>query len=74
MYLHTGWEKFAHNLQVGFLGNFLYEGDSEMSVKVFIDESCRSTTTATTHATTATMAAKKAMACRSSTLGLYVFR
>jgi hypothetical protein len=42
MYLHTGWEKFSriHNMEVGCLVNFLYEGDDEMSVKVFNDESC----------------------------------
>jgi hypothetical protein len=37
MFLHTGWEKFAraHNLEVGCLLNFVFEGDGELSVKVF---------------------------------------
>ena len=43
MYLHTGWEEFArvHNLQAGCVLTFCYEGDEEMSVKVFDDTSCR---------------------------------
>jgi hypothetical protein len=44
MYLHTGWEKFVrvHNLQAGCVLTFRYEGDDEMSVKVFDDTSyCR---------------------------------
>jgi hypothetical protein len=41
MYLHTGWEKFArsHDLQAGCMLTFCYEGDDEMSVKVF-DDTC----------------------------------
>jgi hypothetical protein len=41
MYLHTGWEKFSriHNMEVGCLVNFLYEGDREMTIKVFNYES-----------------------------------
>jgi hypothetical protein len=37
MFLHTGCERFAraHNMEVGCLLNFKYEGDSELSVKVF---------------------------------------
>jgi hypothetical protein len=30
-----------HNLEVGYLVNFLYKGDSKMSVRVFDDKSCR---------------------------------
>ncbi|KAK1618467.1 hypothetical protein QYE76_023984 [Lolium multiflorum] len=43
MYLHTGWEKFArsHDLQAGCVITFCYEGDNEMTVKVFDDTSCR---------------------------------
>jgi hypothetical protein len=43
MYLHTGWDKFAraHNLEVGFLLTFLYEGGAEMIVKVFDNTSSR---------------------------------
>jgi hypothetical protein len=42
MYLHTCFKKFvrAHDLEVGYLVNFLYEGDGEMNVKVFENESC----------------------------------
>jgi hypothetical protein len=37
MLLHTGWEKFAraHNLEVGWLANYKWEGDDELGVKVF---------------------------------------
>jgi hypothetical protein len=43
MYLHT-WDKFAraHNLEAGCLLTFLYEGNSEMIVKVFDKISCHS--------------------------------
>ena len=43
MYLHAGWEKFArvHNLEAGCVFTFCYEGDEDMSVKVFDDTSCR---------------------------------
>jgi hypothetical protein len=43
MFLHTGWDKFAraHNLEVGCLMNFNWEGDDELKVKVFDDTSCR---------------------------------
>ncbi|KAK1695599.1 hypothetical protein QYE76_012296 [Lolium multiflorum] len=43
MYLHTGWEKFPrfHDLQAGCVLTFSYQGDEEMSVKVFDDMSCR---------------------------------
>nr|XP_051216791.1 B3 domain-containing protein Os03g0212300-like [Lolium perenne] len=43
MYLHTGWEKFSrfHDLQAGCVLTFSYQGDEEMSVKVFDDTSCR---------------------------------
>ncbi|KAK1627672.1 hypothetical protein QYE76_001987 [Lolium multiflorum] len=43
MYLHTGWEKFACflDLQAGCMLTFSYQGDEEMSVKVFDDTSCR---------------------------------
>ncbi|XP_051221049.1 B3 domain-containing protein Os03g0212300-like [Lolium perenne] len=43
MYLHTGWEKFVrfHDLQDGCVLTFSYQGDKEMSVKVFNDTSCR---------------------------------
>ncbi|KAK1621294.1 hypothetical protein QYE76_026865 [Lolium multiflorum] len=43
IYLHTGWEKFArlHDLQDGCVLTFSYQGDEEMSVKVFDDTSCR---------------------------------
>jgi hypothetical protein len=42
VYMHTGWDKFAraHNLEVGCLLIFLYEGDGEMIVKVFDKTSC----------------------------------
>jgi hypothetical protein len=42
IYLHTGWDKFAHahNLKEGCLLTFLYEGDDEMIVKVFDKISC----------------------------------
>ena len=42
MYPHTGWEKFAraHNLAAGCLLTFLYEGDGEMTFKVFDKMSC----------------------------------
>ena len=37
MYLHAGWEKFAHDhkIQPGFVLVFTYEGYAELSVKVF---------------------------------------
>jgi hypothetical protein len=43
MYLHTSWKKFArdHDVEVGCLVNYFYEGDVEMSIKVFDKESCR---------------------------------
>ena len=43
MFLQTGWEEFAreHNVEVGCLVHFFYEGDGNMIVKVFDDESCR---------------------------------
>jgi hypothetical protein len=43
MYLHTGRNKFtrAHDIDIGCLVNFFYEGDNEMSVKVFDNESFR---------------------------------
>jgi hypothetical protein len=43
MYLHTGWDKFAraHNLEVGCLLTFLYEGVGEMIVKVLDKTSYR---------------------------------
>ena len=43
MYLHTGWDKFAHahNLAPGCVLNFVYEGDGDMAVKVFDETSCR---------------------------------
>jgi hypothetical protein len=43
MYLHTGWKKFTcvHDVQVGYLVNFFYEDDCEMSVNEFNNESCR---------------------------------
>jgi hypothetical protein len=42
MYLHTGWEKFAHfhDLQAGCVLAFSYLCDVDMSVKVFDDTSC----------------------------------
>jgi hypothetical protein len=35
IYLHTAWKKFAHNhnIEVGCLVNFFYEGDDKMNVK-----------------------------------------
>ncbi|KAK1613061.1 hypothetical protein QYE76_036734 [Lolium multiflorum] len=41
MYLDTGFDKFArdHNLKVGCLLHFLYEGDGDMSIRVFDDSS-----------------------------------
>jgi hypothetical protein len=43
IYLHIVWKKFArnHDVNVSCLVNFFYEGDREMSVKVFDNESCR---------------------------------
>ena len=46
MFLSSGWEEFAreHNIEVGCLVQFSYEGDGNMVVKVFDDgdsESCR---------------------------------
>ncbi|KAK1602741.1 hypothetical protein QYE76_008300 [Lolium multiflorum] len=43
MYLHTVWEMFArfHDLQGSCILTFSYQGDEEMSVKVFDDTSCR---------------------------------
>ncbi|KAK1607388.1 hypothetical protein QYE76_031061 [Lolium multiflorum] len=43
MYLHTSWEKFTrfHDLQAGCVLTFSYQGDEEMSVKLFDDTSCR---------------------------------
>jgi hypothetical protein len=43
MYLHTGWGKFARDLdlEAGCQLTFLYEGDNEMSVEVFDDISYR---------------------------------
>jgi hypothetical protein len=43
MYLHTGWDKFARDLELepGCQLTFLYEGDGEMIVKVFDDTACR---------------------------------
>jgi hypothetical protein len=42
MYLHTSWKKFVrdHDVKVGCLLNFFYEGDGDMSVKVYDKESC----------------------------------
>jgi hypothetical protein len=42
MYLHTSWKKFArvHDVEVGCMVYF-YEGNNEMSVKMFDNESCR---------------------------------
>jgi hypothetical protein len=50
MFLHIGWKKFAHthNLEVGFLLNFKWEGDDELRVKVFTTRPAVGTTTATT--------------------------
>jgi hypothetical protein len=43
MYLHTGWEKFTrfHDLQTVCVLTFSYQGDQEMSLKVFDDKSYR---------------------------------
>ncbi|KAK1610132.1 hypothetical protein QYE76_033805 [Lolium multiflorum] len=43
MYLHTGWDKFARDLDLepGCQLTFLYEGDGEMIVKAFDDTACR---------------------------------
>ncbi|KAK1612909.1 hypothetical protein QYE76_036582 [Lolium multiflorum] len=43
MYLHIGWEKFAryHRLEAGFVLQFSYFGDRDMSVKVFDETRCR---------------------------------
>ena len=46
IFLSSGWEDFAreHNIEVGCLVQFSYEGDGNMVVKVFDDgdsESCR---------------------------------
>jgi hypothetical protein len=43
MYLDTSFDKFArdHNLEVRWLLHYLYEGDGDMSVRVFDDSSCR---------------------------------
>jgi hypothetical protein len=43
MFLHTCWEKFAraHNLEVGCLVKFKWEGAGVLRVKVFDDTSCR---------------------------------
>jgi hypothetical protein len=43
MYLHTGWDKFAHDLALepGCQLTFLYEGDDEMIDKVFDNTTCR---------------------------------
>nr|XP_051221396.1 B3 domain-containing protein Os03g0212300-like [Lolium perenne] len=43
MYLHTSWEKFTrfHDLHAGRVLTFSYQGDEQMSVKVFDDTSCR---------------------------------
>ncbi|KAK1628676.1 hypothetical protein QYE76_002991 [Lolium multiflorum] len=43
MYLHTGWDKFACDLELehGCQFTFLYEGDGEMIVKVFDNTACR---------------------------------
>jgi hypothetical protein len=43
MYLHSGWEKFArsHDFQASCVLTFCYQDDEEMSVKVFVDMSCR---------------------------------
>jgi hypothetical protein len=43
IYLHIGWEKFTrfHDLQTGCVLTFSYQGDEEMSVKVFNGTSCR---------------------------------
>ena len=42
MFLSAGWEDFAreHNVEVGCLVHFFYEGYWNMIVKVFDDESC----------------------------------
>jgi hypothetical protein len=47
MYPQTGWKKFACdlNLEAGCQITFLYEGDSEMVIKVFDETSCRGGTT-----------------------------
>ncbi|XP_051221641.1 B3 domain-containing protein Os03g0212300-like [Lolium perenne] len=43
MYLHTGWEEFArfYGLQAGCVLTFSYQGDEQVSVKVFDGTSCR---------------------------------
>ena len=43
LYMHIGWEEFArvHNLTVGCVLTFIYEGDGQMSVKIFDDTCCR---------------------------------
>ena len=42
MFLHNGWEEFAreHKVEVGCLVHFFYEGDWNMIVNLFDDESC----------------------------------
>ena len=43
LYMHIGWEEFArdHNLSVGCVLTFLYEGDGQTTVKIFDDTCCR---------------------------------
>nr|XP_051207080.1 B3 domain-containing protein Os03g0212300-like [Lolium perenne] len=43
MYFHTDWENFVrfHDLQASCVLTFSYQGNEEMSVKVFDDSSCR---------------------------------
>jgi hypothetical protein len=43
MYLDAGLKMCArtHNLEVGYLLHYLYEGDGDMTVRVFDDSSCR---------------------------------
>ena len=43
MFLSTGWEVFAreHNVDVGCLVHFFYEGNDNIIVKIFDDECCR---------------------------------
>jgi hypothetical protein len=42
IYLYTGWEKLSRSrdLEAGCVLTFCYEGDDNMSVKVFDDTSC----------------------------------
>jgi hypothetical protein len=53
MYIHTGYKKFpcAHDVEVGWLVNFFYEGDDEISSR------CSATSLAVFSTTTTTPAA-----------------